>query len=577
MSKKFVLSVITFITAMMIGFVAPLQAALETQLLVDVSPSSDNSPYNQTHWYGFTALASKGYCAILKPSTGNPNLYLFDKDFNLRTSSKSTGLTADKAWYGDSVGGVFHLGAHGAASPSSTYTIQVTTAPYAKTISPTSGGAATLVTITGYGFGATQGTNYVNFGSVKATSYYSWTNTQIKVYVPSGVASGTLQVVVYVTSKVSNALNFTGISNSSDGTMWKYDLGRTGNFPNGPTTLPLSLKWKYAAQGSFTPVVANNILYVDNYDSNTFTGKLDALDANTGVLKWSYSFGANGGIVFAPVAVASGKVFVPSNNTLLCLDANTGALKWKYSITLVPGESSASSSPVVFNNIVYFTAYKTLYALDANTGALKWTYVATSEIIGSVAIFNGVVYFGDYYGSMTTSGKIYAINASNGSIKWTYTLSEQSINVTPVVANGVLYITLIGKGWNQNYGFLALDANTGALKWKNYDAAFTANVLSTPALGNGLVFAGGAAGSLFALDANTGVIKWSHAAIGGQNPIISGTLLYYNKYIFDTSTGSSKWVFPINFQGGVYAEPVVNNGKVYFNSISDGYLYCFGQ
>ncbi len=567
MLKKLVLPVMTFIiaTALCFSFVGSLQAALETQLLVDVSPSTDNSPYNQTQWYGFPTLASKGYCATLKPSTGDANLYLFDRDFNLRTSSKNTGLTADQVWYGNSVGGVFHLGVHGAASPSSTFTIQVTTAPYVSSITPTSGGAATLVTINGYGFGAAQGTNYVNFGSVKATSYYSWTNTQIKVYVPSGVASGTLQVVVYVASKVSNALNFTASALSSEGAMWRNDLTRTGNYPNGPAVLPLNLKWKYYTgwQAAYAPTISNNILYMA-------LDKLYALDATTGVLKWSYPVAWG-----SPPAVAGGVVYFAGAATLHALDANSGSLKWKY-----VGDSYGScSAPAVSNGVVYFTTGHKVYALDVNNGSLKWSYtISSNQFIFSCTIANGLVYLGD-------GQKIYALYANTGAVKWTY---AEIIGSTPTVANGILYFG--GHG-----AMNALDANTGVFKWKyTYGNGFTSAALS-----NGVLYASDLSGltayrfdlsKVFAFDANTGAVKWiSVTGTGSTTPIISNGLVYAlgggteNRfYALDANTGSIKWSY---VTGGIRAgmdmafrvsSATISNGKVYVHT-GDGYLYCFGQ
>jgi outer membrane protein assembly factor BamB len=581
MFKKFVLPAMTFIAAMIMcfSFVAPLQAALETQLLVDVSPSSDNSPYNQTHWYGFTALASKGYCAILKPSTGNPNLYLFDRDFNLRTSSKNTGLTADKAWYGDSVGGVFHLGAHGAASPSSTYTIQVTTAPYVASISPTSGGVGTLVTINGYGFEATQGSNYVNFGSVKATSYSSWTNTQIKVYVPSGVASGTLQVVVYMTSIASNALNFTNNSLSSNGTMWRADLARTANYANGPIGLPLSLKWSYSlGETSYSKlIVANSSVYINAI------GRFYAFDGNSGTIKWSYPTNVYGHSVIP--SVAGDKVYSAAYDTFYAWDANTGALKWKYVLPLESYSQTTADdgSPAINNGVVYFVARasstSTLYALDANTGVLKWSYKFTKFILPFPTIANNVVYISSY-------SQIYAFDASNGSLKWTYSLpTNKSMNGTMAFSNGILYFGTT----DAIYGGVvyALDANTLSLRWQFGTSGWYYN----PAVVNGKVYCYGTNNlgySLQVLDANTGQALWANGYLAGesyQSPTVSRGIIYavgmvsYTSnsrcYAFDANTGAVKWSYEFSGKGfETSAEPC--NGKIYFTT-SDGYLYCFGQ
>lgn len=554
--KSFLTAVVLTIIALSFIFVEPGNAALETQLLVDVSPSSDNVPYQKTQWYGFTATGGNGYCAILSPSSGNADLYLFDTNFSLRAISKNTGTTVDKVWYGQSTTGPFHLASYGAYNPSSNFTIQVITAPYVSTMSPTSGASGTLVTIYGFGFGATQGTSYVKFGTVQATSYYSWTNTQIKVYVPSGIAGGVLQVVAYVSSKASNPMNFTAPANSSDGTMWRYDLARTANYLNGPTGLPLNLKWKYYTDWGLdtSPTIANNIIYFTTPDG------LSALDANTGAFKWLYPVAGS-----SPPAVAGGTVYYGNGgNTLYAVDANTGTLKWKY---VDPYGGYIYSTPAVLNGVVYFSTTQRFYALDANNGSVKWAY--TTGWFSSAAISNDMVYFGD------NSGKIYALYATNGAVKWTYTITNGSLLGIPAVANGILYF---GAAWTGGGGLYALDANTGALKWKSYNYG-----VRYLAVSNGVVYtSGGPYGQLYAFDANTGALKWS-SSLSYTAPIVSNGLVFIsgydnNLYAIDANIGTVKWNFAINGNGGngTYHSPVIYNGKVYTTS-TDGNIYCFGQ
>jgi RHS repeat-associated protein len=70
------------------------------------------------------------------------------------------------------------------------------TAPVVSTASPNPAGVGYPVTITGSGFGSTQGTSKVYFNSVPATVYGSWTNTSISATVPAGATNGPVSVVV---------------------------------------------------------------------------------------------------------------------------------------------------------------------------------------------------------------------------------------------------------------------------------------------------------------------------------------------------------------------------------------------
>jgi hypothetical protein len=73
-------------------------------------------------------------------------------------------------------------------------------------ISPASGPVGTTVTITGTGFGATQGTSTVAFNGTPATPT-TWSATSIQAVVPAGATTG--NVVVTVGSQSSNGLSFT--------------------------------------------------------------------------------------------------------------------------------------------------------------------------------------------------------------------------------------------------------------------------------------------------------------------------------------------------------------------------------
>jgi hypothetical protein len=90
--------------------------------------------------------------------------------------------------------------------PSNGVTFTVLVAPAISSLSPTSGGIATAVTITGTNFGSTQGSSTVKFNGTAATPL-SWTSTSIDVPVPSGATTGS--VVVTASGLASNGVIFT--------------------------------------------------------------------------------------------------------------------------------------------------------------------------------------------------------------------------------------------------------------------------------------------------------------------------------------------------------------------------------
>ena len=109
-----------------------------------------------------------------------------------------------------------------------------------------------------------------------------------------------------------------------------------------------------------------------------------------------------------------------------------------------------------------------------------------------------------YIGS--TDKNLYALNANTGTLVWKYTMGQQILS-SPAVINGVVYV---GSLDNNLY---ALDAATGALLWK-YAAG--GGIASSPAIVNGVVYVGCRDKDIYALNAANGALLWkSPDSFGG--------------------------------------------------------------
>lgn len=588
-------------TAVLVGCIVagPAHAALETPLLVNGAPSAYNVPYLQTHWYGFSATSGQGYRILLTPSAGNPNLYVLNASFGLAASSVNGATAVEKVWVSGSAASAFHIGAYGAYNPSSNYTIQVITAPVISNISPTSGVTGALVTITGVGFGATQGTSSVKFGSVSASSYLSWTNTQIKVYVPNSAPAGYAQLTVLVNGISSNAKTFTVTAGpSSAGGMWRYDLARTGNYPNGPTAFPLSLKWifqVYNVSGRTyrayylggRPVIVNNTMYLphlsyEGFNAPTGVAGLLAINATDGTLIWQYQLPSVG-----TPTVANGIVYVSAGYDVVALNATSGSLIWRYSI----GNTLSFSVHLVANGIVYAAgkattsdpSTPTVYALDAATGALKWRYAA-GTIWTPAAWANNLLYLTPEYG-----GTVIALDAATGALKWTGSTATRTS--APVVSNGVLYAVgvdgpLGSPTGTRNLIVYAFNASTGVLQWsyivETSTEVNTSNVVISPALSGTMLYFGTPRTDTYAVDLASKTLKWrfrssaSPTYANSNSPTVSNNVVYVASYdhnditgnspstvyALDATTGAVKWSYaaPTLKRAGTVA---VDAGKVY--------------
>ena len=75
-------------------------------------------------------------------------------------------------------------------------------------------------------------------------------------------------------------------------------------------------------------------------------------------------------------------------------------------------------------------------------------------------------------------------------------------------------------------------------------------VLSSPAVAEGVVYIGSADHNLYAVNASDGALRWKFATRGAVNssPAVSDGLVYVNSldgtfYAVDTSTGKARWQF----------------------------------
>jgi outer membrane protein assembly factor BamB len=346
-------------------------------------------------------------------------------------------------------------------------------------------------------------------------------------------------------------------------TDWKdfhFDLANTGFNPYENVLKPsnvhrLRMKWSFSTgRAVSSPTVANGVVYVGSVDD-----KLYALDAATGITKWSYT---TRDYINSSAAVANGVVYIGSwDRWVYALDADTGAVRWMY-----PTGDWVDSSPAVANGAVYFGSWDdNVYALDADTGAGRWSYPADAAVASSPAVANGVVY-------VESDNGFYALDAATGILKWTYPAPGFS---SPAVVNGMVYV---GSGAGSTGSIYALDAATGALKWSYR----TGNrVDSSPAVANGVVYVGSADRNVYALDAATGALKWSYRTgkwITSSSPAVANGVVYVGSldgklYALEATTGAKLW----SYATGNYVDtsPVVADGIVYFGS-HDGTVYAFG-
>lgn len=168
------------------------------------------------------------------------------------------------------------------------------------------------------------------------------------------------------------------------------------------------------------PTAGDDAVYV------TAGGRVLALDPADGRERWRFDAPA---VIFAPPAQADGGVYVVDYlGTVYALDARTGAERWR-----VATEARQSLEPVlVSGGLVHLGSGTALYTLDAVAGNPKWRFATQGEIVGSPVPAQGRIHFG------SMDHCLYTVDAVTGQLRWKLETGGE-ITGTPVVRDGVVY------------------------------------------------------------------------------------------------------------------------------------------
>ncbi len=215
--------------------------------------------------------------------------------------------------------------------------------------------------------------------------------------------------------------------------------------------------------------------------------------------------------------------------------------RWRFRFGEGASFGSFASTPVADGDTVYVQDLRSnVFALDARSGSVRWShrYGARSDGPNGLTIDGGRVYG-------ATDSDAFALDAKSGRELWRKHLTrrgEQFIYIAPVVWHDVVYLSTIGYRPFGRGAIYALDARTGAGRWKfdtikepwKFPAKTGGGGLwypvsvdpdtgrvyggnsnptpwgGTPDLPNGAAFPGRAlyTDSLLVLDGNTGDLVW---------------------------------------------------------------------
>ena len=282
-------------------------------------------------------------------------------------------------------------------------------APHITSASPTSGAPGTSVTITGTGFGATQGASGVTFNGTAGTPT-SWSATKIVVPVPTGASTG--NVVVTANGGTSNGVLFTvtpaitslaptsgpvGTFVTITGTNFGATQGTSTVTFNGTAATPTS----WSATSIVVPVPSGAttgpvVVTVNGVASNGLTFTVLPTPTITSMAPTSGPVGTSVTITGTNFGATQGTSTVTFNGTAAT------PTSWSATSIVVPVPSGATTGPVVVtvngvaSNGITFTVLPTptITSLAPTSGPVGTSVTITGTNFGatqgtSTVTFNG--------------------------------------------------------------------------------------------------------------------------------------------------------------------------------------------
>jgi alcohol dehydrogenase (cytochrome c) len=222
-------------------------------------------------------------------------------------------------------------------------------------------------------------------------------------------------------------------------------------------------------------------------------------------------------------------------------------LAWRFRLTARPGLSGIfASTPLVLGGRVYLQDLESnVYALDAADGRLVWRTRFRRRDDGPNGLGAG---YGRIYGNTDVSA--FALNARTGAIVWTRRLvrsANESIDIAPVAANGLVYTSTVGLPPGGKGVVYALDSSNGRIRWA-FDTIIDNWTVPKEAAGGGAWWPVSAdtAGRVYV--GNSNPYPWGGTREHPNGGAYRGAALYTDSLLaLDGKTGTLGWYDQVIF------------------------------
>jgi hypothetical protein len=313
--------------------------------------------------------------------------------------------------------------------------------PNITSLSITSGSPGAPVTVTGTGFGSTQGSGNVQFNGTTAT-ITSWSATGIAVTVPTAATSG--NVVVFASGADSNGINFTVVTLTSI-TVTLANL-----------SLPVNSPQQYSATGNYSNGTQQNLTASATWTSSSpSVATISATGLATAIALGQTTIEATaGGINGSTLLTVTGPVFLQVGNLGTARFEHTATRLANGEVLIVGGENN--SGQMLASAELYDPATDTF----SPTGSLlnpRALHTASLLPDGTVLIAGGFyITPQSQYESLSTA-EIYdpvagTFSYANG------TMNEGRFNATATLLNNGLVLLAGGDYYPAGQGETASDS-----------------------------------------------------------------------------------------------------------------------
>lgn len=340
-------------------------------------------------------------------------------------------------------------------------------------------------------------------------------------------------------------------------TTYGYDGGHTGHNPRASAVGDTATSvWESGVDGIYTlrePAVADGRLFVGSKQT------MWAFEATTGEHAWKTNLGGMAHH-FAPtcrdgalytVAKQGAGVDTGAAGAVQALTTDAGEQLWS---TAVPATSTVAHD----GSRLYVGAKESgagyVRALDPDSGEPGWRFdvpdAARSSVTGAPSVVDGTVYVAATLlaDDGSTSGRLYALDPADGSVTWSVG-TPGALDVAPVVADERVFAA-------------ARDGTVHAFTTGG-DTAWTADtgatIYSRPTHADDRLFVV-TTGDVVALDpggeeawrAGSERTQMTGATVAGDTLYVGGEPLF----ALDTATGDERFALPVDEYHGAYGAPV---------------------